>query len=204
MEPDEHTRSHSAIEWFRKKSQTKAAEWWLAVYSFFESVVLPFPTDVFLSLMVLANRTKAIRLVVITTLSGVFGAVVLYVSTILFYNVLLEPFVIRFGIEGAIAAASDSIQEFTFIATFIGAFTPIPYTPVILAAGLLRADFFAFVLASLAGRGLRYAIVAAVTYFFGAEVLPRLTRFMSVATIALVFVIAIVFLFVVKTKGLIF
>lgn len=204
MKEKSQTKSESFVEWFRKKSQTKAAQWWLAVYSFFESVVLPFPTDVFLALMVLANRTQAVRLVVITTLSGVFGAVVLYISTVLFYELLLEPLVIRFGIEGAVASASASIQEFTFVATFIGAFTPIPYTPVILAAGLLRADFFAFILASLFGRGLRYVIVASVTYFFGAEVLPRLTRYMSIATMTVVFVAALILLFVVKTTGVIF
>ena len=198
MQKDFTLYIQNSWEWFRQKSQTKAAQVWLGLYSFFESVILPFPTDVFLALMVLAHRARVIRFVVITTVSGVLGAVFLYVATTLFYTAILEPLVISLGWQSAIMHASETIQDYTFLATFIGAFSPIPYTPVIIAAGLLRADFISFLFASIVGGGLRYVIVSTLVYFLGEPILRVLSRYVALITLGVVIAFTAVVFFVVN------
>lgn len=177
-------------EWFTLKSQTKTAELWLGAYSFFETVVLPFPTDVFLALMVFANRGKVVRLVAVTTVSSILGVIVLYASVALFYSVLIEPFVVYFNLSHSIGQAREAVTDYVFISVFLGALTPIPFTPVIVAAGLLKADFLMVILASLAGRIIRYAAVAVIAAVFGLTMLPHIKKHMQTATLS-VFVLII-------------
>lgn len=170
-------------QWFRRVAQKKAAVWWLGIYSFFESVILPVPTDIFLALLVLANPRRVPYLVFVTVVSSILGAAVLYLAIIAMYDIVFAPLIALLGWGEALAHAEVALAGYAFVGIFLGAFSPIPYTPVILAAGILRVDFFVFILASIVGRTLRYGIVAVITHLFGVAVLPRLGRIATRATI---------------------
>lgn len=179
-------------EWFKERAQTRHARMWLGAYSFFETIIIPFPTDPFLAIMVHADRARAVWLTVWTTLTSVLAAAVGYAVAFLAFNVLVAPFAAQLGIEGDIARAAESVDQFTFLATFIGAFTPLPFTPVIFAAGFLKVNFFSFVLATLVGRGIRFAMVTLVTYFFGVAVLSRLSKLTTQATVVIVLALLLI------------
>jgi len=189
---------HDSWGWFKQKSQTEAALWWLAGYSFFESVILPFPTDVFLALMILANRARTVRLVVVTTIAGVVGAIVLYTLVLLAYTALIEPVLLALDAHDAIAQASASVSGYAFVAVFLGALTPIPYTPVVIAAGLLGVDVVTLISASLIGRGIRYAAVAFIVRAFGLRTLSRLERYATLITMLALLALVVVLFFVVN------
>lgn len=184
-EPQEHS---SRWEWFRKKAQTKHAEYWLGLYSFFETVILPFPTDPFLALMVLANRTRVVWLTFWTTITSLAGSVFLYGVTVFFFSTLVEPLVAVFGMEGLVEAAADQVNTYTFIAVLAGAFSPFPYTPVVIAAGLFQVNFITLALGAFLGRLARYTLVSAVTLFLGITFLKRAGRIATILTaLAIVF-----------------
>lgn len=184
--------------WFKQKSQTRSALWWLAGYSFFESVILPFPTDVFLALMILADRTRTVHLVAVTTLAGVAGAVALYALVRLAYTPLIDPILVWLNAGSAIEHAAASVSGYAFAAVFLGALTPIPYTPVVIAAGILGVDLATLVFASIAGRGIRYAAVAFITRLFGLATLSRLERYAAFITVVLALALVAAFFFVVN------
>ena len=50
---------------------------------------------------------------------------------------------------------------------FIGAFTPLPYKVIALSAGIAGFALFPFLATSLVGRGLRFAIIAAIARHHG-------------------------------------
>jgi membrane protein YqaA with SNARE-associated domain len=185
--------SHARWEWFKEKAQTAYARRWLGAYSFFESLILPFPTDVFLAMMVHADRRRAVHLTILTTLTSVLGAVVAYFIAYFFYTSFGEPIALYLGIADEVVRIAETLNHYAFVATFIGAFTPIPYTPVILAAGILRADFFAFLVASLLGRGLRYSLVSICTVFFGVSLLPVIEQYTARVTFLIVGIALCVF-----------
>lgn len=177
------TGARTRWEWFREKAQTRRAEWWLGAYSFFETVILPFPTDPFLALMVLVNRSRAVWLTLWTTLTSFAGSVFLYAVTVFFYTALVQPLVAAFGMEGIVNGVSAQVSAYTFGAVLFGAFSPLPYTPVVIAAGLLRVDFIPFALGAFLGRFVRYALVTALTLLFGIELLKRVGKAATILTI---------------------
>lgn len=196
MSTDEHTPQSAADapikktwEWVEEKAKHKHATWWLGWYSFLETVILPVPTDIFLAIMVLANRSRAIFLTFITTLTSIIGAAVGYMIAALFFTVVAGPLISFFGMEEAVAHAATTLEGYTFIAVLLGAFTPFPYTPVVYAAGFLHVDFIAFIVASIIGRSLRYALVSIATLLFGATVLAHLSR-LSTRSTAIVAIVA--------------
>lgn len=184
-------------EWFKERAQTRHARMWLGAYSFFETILIPFPTDPFLAIMVHADRARAVWLTVWTTLTSLIAAAAGYVLALLAFNIFVAPLAASLGIENQIAHASESINQFTFLATFLGAFSPIPFTPVIYAAGFLNVNFFSFILGALVGRGIRYALVTLITIFFGMTVLSRIGRLSTQATIILVVIAIIAGVFIV-------
>mgnify|MGYP000612505049 CR=1 FL=1 len=145
--------------------------WFLGFVSFLESAFpIPLVTDPFLVAYILAVRTGLWRGVVITTMASVLGGIVAYLMAAGFYEVL-ERTVLTGGMASEFQQIIDRLQNGAFWITLAGAFTPVPYTVVGLAAGFVGANLFLFILASFIGRGLRYLIVGWVTYRFGDQAL---------------------------------
>lgn len=182
-------------KWFQEKAATRNAEWWLGTYSFFETVILPFPTDPFLALLVLANRHRAVWLTVLTTLTSLAGSLFLFASTVLFYTTLVEPLVHAFGMQSFITSASAAVAAYTFAAVFFGAFSPLPYTPVVIAAGLLQVDIIPFTLGAFLGRAVRYTLVTVLTLLFGMTLLKRIGKVATILTALAVVGAALYFAF---------
>lgn len=188
------TRAADRWRWFKDKAHTKRAYWWLGAYSFFETILIPFPVDPFLAVMVHANRARVVWVTLWTTLTSLAAAVVGYLIAYSAYETLGHPLAVHLGVADDVTRLASSLDTYTFLATFIGAFSPIPFTPIILAAGLLKADFVVFVVATFVGRGLRFAVVSFVTVLFGVAVLPRLSAFALRVTIGVVAVLALALL----------
>ena len=65
------------------------------------------------------------------------------------------------------AAVQDGFVTFGILLVFIGAFTPLPYKVIALSAGIAGFALFPFLATSLVGRGLRFAIIAAIARHHG-------------------------------------
>ena len=72
-----------------------------------------------------------------------------------------------------------------FLAIFAAAFTPIPYKVFTIAAGVCGVPLGTLVAASALGRGLRFFLVAAVTYFLGDTAKRFLDRYLELVTVFL-------------------
>jgi len=68
----------------------------------------------------------------------------------------------------------------------LGLSHPIPYTLVAMGAGFVKGEFLWFLLASVLGRGGRYAIVGAITYMFGEKALMIVRRRVMLITLVCV------------------
>lgn len=145
--------------------------WLLAGISFIESALLvPVVTDPFLVAYILSDRSRAVWGTVVTTVASVIGGIVAYFMAMGFFEFFAQHFL---NPETLLEFNTTAVQmaEGTFIITLIGAFTPLPYTLVGLAAGFVGASLWVFILASIIGRGVRYAIVGWFTYKFGEQAL---------------------------------
>jgi membrane protein YqaA with SNARE-associated domain len=165
-------------EWFKEKSKSKNALWWLGLYSFFHSIILPVPTDFLLVPMALADRRRAALFVIVSSVTATLGAAAGYLVASVAYSTLALPLVSAVGLADDVAALAASLDQFTFAATLVTALTPLPDVPVILAAGLLHMNVAAFLLAYFIGRVLRLGGVTLVA-LAGIDVAGLIKRFFS-------------------------
>ncbi len=85
-------------------------------------------------------------------------------------------------------------NRFGALAVFAAAFTFLPYKIFTISAGLFGQPLLPFVLASFAGRGLRFFIVAALFRIFGPAVEPWIRRNLRALVLALTMLLLLGFL----------
>lgn len=158
--------------------------WSLGGISFLESATLvPLVTDPFLVAYILSDKTKVVRAVVVTTLTSVVGGICAYFMAVLFFEAV-SHFFFNDALLAEFDVTSQIVAEGFFVATLIGAFTPLPYTLVGLAAGFIGANIWVFLVASFVGRGARYVIVGWGAYTFGERALEIVRKRIILATVA--------------------
>ena len=142
------------------------AQWYLVGLSFAESSFFPIPPDVMLAPMALADNKKAWRYAAMTTAASVVGGMLGYLIGYLAFDAI-EPWVIEAGYAGHYQQAVDWFEQWGIWTILIAGFSPIPYKVFTIAAGAISMLFLPFVLASLAGRGARFFLVATLIVLGG-------------------------------------
>lgn len=155
----------------------------LGLISFIESALpVPLVTDPFLVVYVIANRTRLVAAIAVTTVTSALGGLTAYVLAFWFGSFFLT-------LLGPVSLAqfysmAHRVDGETFLLTVLGSLTPVPYTIVALAVGFVKGNVVAFVLASLLARGIRYCIVGYLAYRVGPQVVKELKRHTLLFTIA--------------------
>jgi membrane protein YqaA with SNARE-associated domain len=162
-----------------KWAQHKFAIYYLAGLSFLESIIFPIPVDVILAPMVLADRSKAMKLAAITTIFSVLGGVVGFALGWFLLDSVIYPLVIEYGFQTSFDKASVWFKDYGVWVVFIAGFSPIPYKVFTLTAGGLQMAFLPFVIASLVGRAGRFFLVAAIIYYGGPTIESKLKRYVD-------------------------
>ena len=166
----------------QKILQSRLGLWLIAVISFLESALpIPLITDPFLIAGVLLNRKKAVLIVVMTTVASVIGGLFAYVSAVLFLEVLMQ--FMTTGMISEFDSLVNGAHTNTFVITILGAITPIPYTLVAWLVATLQGSLLMFLLASIVGRSLRYAVVGYSVYRFGPAASQYARRYIGLISI---------------------
>jgi membrane protein YqaA with SNARE-associated domain len=166
------------------------APWALAGVSFVESSVFPIPPDVMLIPMVLAERRRAWFFATICTVASVLGGVLGYLIGYFLFETVGEPILRFYGYESAFEDFAHRYNEYGAWIVFFAGVTPFPYKVITIASGVTQLNFLVFMLASIAARGLRFFVVAALLYWFGPPIKDFIERYLGI-----LFTIFVVLLF---------
>jgi membrane protein YqaA with SNARE-associated domain len=141
----------------------------LAIISFAESSFFPIPPDLMLAPMSMAKPKLAWRYALLATCFSMLGGLFGY-----FLGVTFEPAMIKlinkFGYMEAYTYVQHLFNRFGFLAVVCAGATPIPYKIFTIGAGILRFNIFYFIIASFAGRGLRFFMVSSLMKFQGNKI----------------------------------
>jgi len=157
----------------------KYAKQILALEAFIESSFFPIPPDVMIIPMVVSKRNEFIQIALIATIFSVLGALLGYYIGYSLYEIAIQIFEF-YGYE-----YSDTIKErFTtgggFKAwlgiLFTAGFTPLPFKLLTISSGIIHFNLTSFVLICIITRGLRFFLVAYLTYKFGSKFGPFLEK----------------------------
>lgn len=152
------------------------APWYLAALSFTESSFFPIPPDVMLAPMALANRAKAWRYALLTTVASVLGAVLGYAIGMFLYQEVALPVIHLYHLEDKMEQVKQLFLDYDIWIIFLAGFSPIPYKLFTITAGIMGMAFWPFILASMVGRGARFFLVAGMLVFGGEKLEATLQK----------------------------
>lgn len=154
------------------------AERYLGGMSFAESSFFPIPPDVMLIPMCVADRRKAWRFALITTIASLLGGIVGYgIGFFLFEAV--KPLLVDLGYWNAYLTGKDWFEAWGVWAVLIAGFSPIPYKVFTIAAGVATLNLPGFILASFVGRGARFFLVAGLVVAGGERMEALIRRYVE-------------------------
>ena len=157
----------------------KYAKLLLALEAFIESSFFPIPPDVMIIPMVVAKKNEFIRIALIATVFSVLGALFgYYIGYSL--NEIAEKIFEIYGYE-----YSDTFKEkfssgggfTTWLGIlFTAGFTPIPFKLLTISSGIIHFNLISFIFICIVTRGLRFFLVAYLSYKFGDKIGPFLDK----------------------------
>jgi membrane protein YqaA with SNARE-associated domain len=159
---------------------------WLAVVAFVESSVFPIPPDVMLIPMVLAERRKAALIAAVCTAASVIGGLAGYAIGYGLWEAVGQPLIDFYGYGEQMAAFTARYNDWGAWIVFTAGLTPFPYKVITIASGVAALDPVVFVIASALSRGLRFFVIAALLYRFGAPIERFIARNLGVLTVVFV------------------
>ena len=154
------------------------APYYLAGVSFAESSFFPIPPDVMLISMGLASPHRAWYFAFIATLFSVLGGLFGYVIGH-FGMHLIEPYLMASSYQENYHHIRHWFNEYGIWIILIAGFTPVPYKLFTITAGAMHLALVPFLLASFAGRGMRFFLVSGILYFMGERLFSRLRQYID-------------------------
>mgnify|MGYP001429782566 FL=1 len=149
----------------------KSSKYYLAVVSFIESSFFPIPPDVMIIPMVISKKGDFLKISLISTIFSVLGGILGYLIGAFFFDLAMQIMTFYGYEEKLINLKNNLIKNEGFLAwlgiLFLAGFTPLPYKVFTIASGLIGFNLIIFILISLISRGLRFFIVAYLSYKFG-------------------------------------
>lgn len=164
--------------------------WVLFVLAFAESSFFPVPPDVLLMALSVGKPRRSFWFAGICTLGSVAGAALGYLLGMQFYELVGRPIIEFYGASERYDTVKQLYENWDALAVGIAGFTPIPYKVFTIAAGAFQINFGVFMLASIASRGARFFIIAALIRWFGPTIKEFIDRYFNLLTV--VFMILLV------------
>ena len=173
-------------DWTMSLAGDRHAMWALAVVAFVESSVFPIPPDVLMIPMVLAAREKAFRIAALATLASVLGGCLGYAIGYGFMDTLGMPILEFYGKAQAFDQLAARFNDYGGWAVLIAGVTPFPYKVITIFSGATHLDLWLFLGVSVLARALRFFVVAALLWKFGAPIRAFIERWLGPLFIAFV------------------
>tara|TARA_B100001996_G_scaffold190289_1_gene145525 strand:- start:1409 stop:2008 length:600 start_codon:yes stop_codon:yes gene_type:complete len=152
----------------------------LAFFSFIESSFFPIPPDVMIVPMTVAKKNDYLKIFLIATISSVLGALFGYLIGYVFFNEVGIAIFELYGYEDPnFLKEKFSSQEgfFSWLGIlFTAGFTPLPFKLLTISSGFIHFNIFFFIVICVFTRGLRFFLVAFLTYKYGEAFGPFLEK----------------------------
>ena len=151
----------------------------LAIEAFIESSFFPIPPDVMIVPMVISKKEEFIRIALIATIFSVLGALFGYYIGYSLYEIAIKIFEF-YGYEHSVTfkekfAAGGGFKAWLGI-LFTAGFTPLPFKLLTISSGIIHFNLASFFFICVVTRGLRFFLVAYLTYKFGSKFGPFLEK----------------------------
>ncbi len=163
-------------DWTMGLAESRYALWALAAVAFVESSVFPIPPDILMIPMILAAPRRAWLIAGVCTVSSVLGGLAGYYIGWGLFETVGRPVLEFYGKDAYFDAFSLRYNEWGAWAVLIAGVTPFPYKVITIMSGATGLSLSVFMVASVIARGLRFFLVAALLWKFGAPIRDFIER----------------------------
>jgi len=157
-------------DWVMSLAKTRNAPYALGAVSFTESSFFPIPPDILLIPMVVARRQNWFWYALLCTLTSVAGAFLGYFIGAVLFQTIGQPLLQLYGAEHTFERFVSWYDQWGGWGILLGAVTPFPYKVLTIFSGSVGFDIIQFTIVSIIGRSLRFFVVAALLFRFGAPI----------------------------------
>jgi membrane protein YqaA with SNARE-associated domain len=177
-------------DWVLRNAEGPRAWTFMALIAFAESSFFPFPPDILLVPMLLADRKRAFLLGAWCTLFSVLGGMLGYAIGHVLYDTVGQWLISIYGMGHDVQVLRAKFVENAWLIGLQG-LTPIPYKLLTISAGIAGVSFPFFVMLSTITRGVRFMGEATLLYFYGEQARVFLEKYLTLAlTVLFALVIA--------------
>jgi len=157
-------------DWVIDLANHPHALWALAIVAFLESSVFPIPPDVLMIPMILARPGRAWLIAGIALVASVTGGMLGYAIGAFAFESVGAPILATLGKADAMAEFATRFNGIGFWAVLTAGVTPFPYKVITIMSGWTAMPLGTFIITSILARALRFFIVAALLWKFGAPI----------------------------------
>jgi len=166
----------SLYDWTLALAQHPRALWALALVAFVESSVFPIPPDILMIPMIVAAPRRAFLIAAVASVSSVLGGMLGYGIGLYLYDSVGLPVLEFYGKTGQFETFRTTYNDWGAWAVLIAGVTPFPYKVITILSGATGLSLPVFMAASVVARGLRFFVVAALLWQFGAPIRDFIER----------------------------
>jgi membrane protein YqaA with SNARE-associated domain len=170
-------------------SYHRFSPWALFATAFADSSFLPVPPDILLVPMALLRPERLRILLLICLIGSSLGAILGYIIGYGLWTFIGQPMVEFYHYQDQFAAFQQLVADWGVWIIIIKAFTPIPFKIAAIAAGIAHMNFLAFMVATVIGRALHFAMVGAALAICGPRFMAMVARYERPFAVASVVVV---------------
>ncbi len=153
------------------------AAWILAAIAFADSSFLPLAPDLLLVPMMLVQPERMWSLSVLCTVASSLGAALGYLIGWGLWSLIGAPLVEFYGYSHGFATYQHWVEEWGVWLVIVKGLTPIPFKIIAIAAGVAKMNPLAFMVATVIGRSLHFAMVAGLICLLGDRLMTFVARY---------------------------
>jgi membrane protein YqaA with SNARE-associated domain len=168
--------------WTLRMADHPRALWVLALVSFAESSVFPIPPDVLMIPMILARPSRAWLIATVALVASVLGGVLGYAIGAFAIDQIGQPILASLGKADAMSEFNSRFNDFGFWAVLGAGITPFPFKVITIMSGWTGMPLATFVGTAIIARGIRFFLVAALLWKFGAPIRDFIERRLGLMT----------------------
>ena len=183
----------------------KSSEYFLAFFSFIESSFFPIPPDVMIVPMTVAKKNDYLKIFLIETIFSVLGALFGYFIGYVFFNEVGVKIFELYGYEDPNFLKEKFSTKGGFFSwlsiLFTAGFTPLPFKLLTISSGFIHFNILFFTIICIVTRGLRFFLVAFLTYKYGEKFGPFLEKKggkWSIVISSIILILAVIIYFFLK------
>ena len=182
------------LEKSSKFTKSRLAYPFIFVLCFLESIIFPFPQEVFMIPMMASDRDRIFKIAWFALLGSLLGAIAAYFIGMYLFESIGMYILNLYSLYETFTNFSNQVSEYGFLYVFVGGFTPVPFKIVTLSSGFIGINFLIFIAASIISRSVRFFLIGYIIWKFGEDIMKSFEKRLN--TYLILFLIFISFIII--------